>query len=228
MLNDSILKRLNAVERALNRKGVRGVVKEINPSMGAGGCVKVTFGDNQTSDWLEVKPLRSGSACLWWFPDVGEGVTVSDIDGGEVTPGSYTGSNPPPSRNPDEMVINFGDGGVVKHNRKTGVLDIKTNAKVNVTAPEINSTGSWNHYGPMIISETLEVQAELAVLSTSQLIGVASMSSGFVTGGASRSGAASIMNGTLKVNNGDVIVKGISSYSHTHLDFEGRPTKGPR
>lgn len=223
-MNNSILKRLNAVERALNRKGIRGLVHSIAPDMGVGGCVKVTYGDNQTSDWLPVKPVRSGSACLWWFPEAGEGVTVSDIDGGEVTPGSYTSSNQPPSRNPDEMIIQFGDGEFIKHNRKTGVLDINTLSKVNVTSPSINSTGDWLHTGPMIITDTLEVQAELAVLSTSQLVGLVTMPSAFMAGGAG--GGSGTMMGELNVN-GEVIVNGIRVGTHKHNDAEGRAVGNP-
>ncbi len=231
-MSDSLYKRVEALENALRRINVRGVVSEIAPSKGPSGCVKVAFGDNQISGWLPVKPMRSGDCSIWWFPDVGEGVTATNIDNGEVMPGSYTDAMPPATRNPDEMLFTFKDGGEIRHNRSSGELTIITTAKVNITtqeanitAPSINSFGDWSHNGPMVISETLEVQAELAVLSTSQMIGTVAMPAGFAAGGSG--GASSSMNGTLNISGGDVLVNGISSYSHTHTDAKGRKTSTP-
>lgn len=232
-MNDSLFRRVEALENALRRMNVRGTVSEIAPLMGPSGCVRMAFGDGQISGWLPVKPMKSGDCSIWWFPDVGEGVTATNIDNGEVIPGSYTDAMPPATRNTDEMLFKFKDGGEIRHNRSSGELTIITTAKVNITtqeanitAPSINSVGDWKHTGPMVISETLEVQAELAVLSTSQLVGAVAMPSGFSAGGSG--GASSSMNGTLKVSSGDVVVNGISTYSHTHVDAEGRETSTPK
>lgn len=249
-----MLSRLEAVERKLKKINIRGTVSEKNSSMGAGGCVRVLYGDNQLSDWLPVKPVRSGVASIWWFPDVGEGVTVTDIEVGEVLPGSYTSSMPPPTRDPDVIYIDFGDGGFVTHNRSNGEMVINTNSKVtintteanvnastinatadtiNATATSINSKGEWMHTGPMTISETLEVQAELAVLSTSQLVGMVMMPGGFVSGGLAVPGVPAgspgkgTMIGEIDVT-GEITINGVKVSSHKHpVKKEGVPTGGP-
>lgn len=143
MSPNSILLRLEALERKLEKINVRGVVSEINPEMGASGCVRVLFGDNQISDWLPVKPLRSGKASIWWFPEVGEGVTVTDIETGEVMPGSFTSTNPPPTRDPNVFYIKFGDGSFVSHDSNSGeyVADIKGKVIINSEAKDISFNG---------------------------------------------------------------------------------------
>ena len=56
-----IIKRVEKLEREIRTKNVRGVIDSIDPEMGSGGCVRVSYGDNQLSGWLPVKPTRSGS-----------------------------------------------------------------------------------------------------------------------------------------------------------------------
>ena len=119
-MKESILRRLEAVERRLNKLNIRGLVDEIDPNMGSGGCIRVKYGDNQLSDWLPVKPMRSGESSIWWFPSVGEGVTITDLETGEVLPGSFNSDNPPPSRDPDVLYIKFKDDGFVSYNQETG------------------------------------------------------------------------------------------------------------
>ena len=136
MSKSLILRRLEAVERKLNKLNVRGIVDEIDPEMGIGGCVRIRYGDNQLSDWLPVKPLRSGKSAIWWFPDVGEGVTITDLEIGEVLPGSFTTDCPPPTRDPDVLHIQFADGASIAHNRKENTLKIINIGDISAETPK--------------------------------------------------------------------------------------------
>lgn len=143
-MKGSILQRLNNIERRLSNLNVRGVVSEIDPNMGSGGCIRVLYGDKQLSGWLPVKPLRSGDSSIWWFPNVGEGVTITDLETGEVLPGSFNSDNPPPSRDPDVLYIKFKDDGFISYNQKTGnhLAEFKNNSVITIGGDStINTTG---------------------------------------------------------------------------------------
>ena len=148
-MKESILQRLEALERRLNKLNIRGVISEIDTNRGAGGCVRINYGDNQLSDWLPVKPLRSGGSSIWWFPDVGESVTVTDLETGEVLPGSFNSDNPPPSRDPDVLYIKFKDESFISHNRSDGNFAAEFKGKSVVT---IGSDSTLNVAGKTIIN----------------------------------------------------------------------------
>lgn len=131
-MNASILLRLEALERKLSKLNIRGLIHEIDPNLGSSGCVRVKYGDNQTSDWLPVKPLRSGKSSIWWFPEVGEGVTITDLETGEVLPGSFTSTNPPPSRDPDVLHIQLSKSEFITHNKSNGELNVNIEKKATL------------------------------------------------------------------------------------------------
>ena len=144
MSNALILQRLEAIERRLSYLNVRGIVSKIDPNMGAGGCIRVQYGDNQLSDWLPVKPLRSGESSIWLFPSVGESVTITDLETGEVLPGSFNSDNPPPTRDPDVLYIKFKDEGFISYNQATGnhQVEFKNNSVITVGGDcSINAKG---------------------------------------------------------------------------------------
>ncbi|MEL7401723.1 MAG: phage baseplate assembly protein V, partial [Pseudomonadota bacterium] len=92
---------------------------------------------------LPVKPIRSGKAIVWWFPEVGEAVTVispGDLRFGEVFPGSYYSERPAPSDDPDLFLVEFGDGSKVSHHRGTHKLELINMGDVEATI-EGNVTG---------------------------------------------------------------------------------------
>lgn len=251
-MNNSILERLERLERTLKKKDIRGVVYSVNPDMGVGGCARVKYGDNQVSGWLPVKPIRSGVATMWWFPDVGEGVTVTDIETGEVVCGSFTESHPPPTRDRDVMYIGFGDGGFISHNRATGALKIETvqtvdvitnnltatvksatiNAdEVEVVAPKITSTGEWTQNGAVIINGTVDISDAVNIKNTLSIALLTSMAGGFAMGSPMLSMSSNqpqgFMYGNLTVLNGEIDVMGVKVSKHIHNDIEGRPVGLP-
>lgn len=119
--------RVSELERKLEEMVVRGVISVSNPEQ---RWVIVSYGTQErpmTTGKLPIKPIRSGKAIVWWFPEVGEAVTVispGDLRLGEVYPGSYYDQRPSPSDDPDLFLIEFGDGSKVSHHRGTHQLTI--------------------------------------------------------------------------------------------------------
>ncbi len=143
-----ILQRINDLERAVSETVVRGKISEIDPNK---QLVRVAYGSAEKpmlTAWLPVKPLRSGKAIVWWFPEIGEGVTVispGNLLLGEVYPGSYHGEFPAPSNNPELFLVEFGDGSKVSHDRENGKLTVVNVGDVEITTQQnltINTTGN--------------------------------------------------------------------------------------
>ncbi len=123
--------------------------------------------------WLPVKPLRSGKAIVWWFPEVGEGVTVispGNLLLGEVHPGSYHAQTPAPSNNPDLFIIQFGDGSSVIHNREThelkvinvGDIDFSTPEKIKMSATKgFILTGDIDHQGDNVTTGNITATKDI-------------------------------------------------------------------
>ena len=137
-----ILDRIEALERAQAEMVVRGVISDADPQKGGCGMVKVAYGSaakKMKTGWLPVKPIRAGKAIVWWFPEVGEGVTVispGDLRMGEVFPGSFHAKRPAPSHDPNVFLVQFGDGSSVEHNREQHTLTIINVGDIDVTTPE--------------------------------------------------------------------------------------------
>ncbi|NAX31980.1 phage baseplate assembly protein V [Vibrio sp. V37_P2S8PM304] len=127
--------RVSELERKLEEVFVRGIIVESNSSE---RWVVVSYGDEDnpmTTGKLPVKPIRSGKAVVWWFPEEGEAVTVispGDLRFGEVFPGSYYSERPAPSDDPELFLVEFGDGSKVSHHRGTQQMDIDNVGLINV------------------------------------------------------------------------------------------------
>lgn len=138
----STSERLERLERMLEQFYVRGTIEEVDCDK----CrVRVRYGPDSVSDWIEWKPQRSGLVTIWSPPQVGEGCTVispGDINLGEVFLGSYHNKMPTPSTNPDETVIVWPDGTQIVYDMKqhkltvnvAGEVDVKVNNDVRVKA----------------------------------------------------------------------------------------------
>lgn len=136
----SILDRLEALERKIEQMVVRGKVEAVNAKTQK---ITVRYGEDSVTDWIEWKPVRSGTVTIWSPPQVGEGVTVisdGDINQGEAFLGSYHNSMPTPSTDPDATVMKFPDGTVFTYNMKTHKLTLEVagntvlDVKGNITA----------------------------------------------------------------------------------------------
>uniref|UniRef100_UPI0004A2C7F6 phage baseplate assembly protein V n=1 Tax=Vibrio parahaemolyticus TaxID=670 RepID=UPI0004A2C7F6 len=135
--------RVSELERKLEEVFVRGIIEESNS---VERWVVVSYGTEESpmkTGKLPVKPIRSGKAIVWWFPEVGEAVTVispGDLRFGEVFPGSYYSERPAPSDDPDLFLVEFGDGSKVSHHRGTHKLELINMGDVDATI-EGNVTG---------------------------------------------------------------------------------------
>lgn len=135
--------RVSELERKLEEVFIRGVILESNSIE---RWVVVSYGTEESpmqTGKLPVKPIRSGKAIVWWFPEVGEAVTVispGDLRFGEVFPGSYYSERPAPSDDPDLFLVEFGDGSKVSHHRGTHKLELINMGDVEATI-EGNVTG---------------------------------------------------------------------------------------
>ncbi|MFA0266835.1 phage baseplate assembly protein V [Vibrio cyclitrophicus] len=128
--------RVSELERKLEEVFVRGIIEESNP---VERWVVVSYGTEESpmkTGKLPVKPIRSGEAIVWWFPEVGEAVTVispGDLRFGEVFPGSYYSERPAPSDDPDLFLVEFGDGSKISHHRGTHKLVLINMGDVTAT-----------------------------------------------------------------------------------------------
>ncbi len=128
--------RVSELERKLEEVFIRGVILESNSIE---RWVVVSYGTEESpmqTGKLPVKPIRSGKAIVWWFPEVGEAVTVispGDLRFGEVFPGSYYSERPAPSDDPDLFLVEFGDGSKVSHHRGTHKLELINMGDVEAT-----------------------------------------------------------------------------------------------
>ncbi|MGL5483090.1 MAG: phage baseplate assembly protein V [Aeromonas veronii] len=136
----SILDRIEALEHAIEQMNTRGTIEEVDCSTRR---VRVRYGPDSVSDWVEWKPMRSGLVTIWSPPQVGEGVTLlnnGDINQSEALLGSYHSSMPAPSDDPEETVIEWPDGTVIRYHMGTHKLtldvsgDVEAIIKGNVNA----------------------------------------------------------------------------------------------
>lgn len=157
-----VLQRLEELERRMGQMVVRGKISAVDP---ASGRVKVEYGPNMATGWLEWKPIRTGKAMIWWAPEVGEGATViseGDLSLGEVLPGSYHKDFSAPSMDPDLFLIQYGDGGSTSYDRKAHMhrLDLPAGGRAEVVAPggvQITAEGGAKIIGDTEIVGTLLV-----------------------------------------------------------------------
>ncbi|PMN73157.1 phage baseplate assembly protein V [Enterovibrio norvegicus] len=132
----AIYQRLEELERRLAQMVIRGKIHAVDPVKHVARVAYGPRGQQQLTGWLHWKPSRTGKAIVWWCPEIGEGVTVisdGDVSLGEILPGSYHGEFPAPSQDPDEFLIQFGDGSKVSHHRGTHKLDVVNVGDVNIT-----------------------------------------------------------------------------------------------
>lgn len=87
------------------------------------GLYRVTDGEGWESNWLPLKVQKAGGDVFYAPLDIGEQVKVECPGGdpaqGEITGSFYSDNSPPPSQNPDKMIMNFKNGTKIEHDRST-------------------------------------------------------------------------------------------------------------
>lgn len=101
---------------------------------------RVEFPDknNLVSDWLPVLVLNTLKSKDEVYLDVGEHVYClmqgNGLETGVVVGAIYDAKNLPVVADKDIRAVTFEDGSVIKHNRKSGDLDISCTGNINIHA----------------------------------------------------------------------------------------------
>lgn len=116
------------------RLGVVTEVKHDRPSY-----VRVETGD-LTTNWIPFLTHRAGNVKTWSPPSVGEQVILispaGDLVSAIAMSGLYSDNLPEPSSSPNEHVISYPDGAVVKYDHGSGAMSIEGIKTLTVNASE--------------------------------------------------------------------------------------------
>lgn len=174
--------------------------------------VQVRCADTVTAplvtDWLPVLVSRACGDCQYDLPDVGDAVLCLFLPHGREAGfvlGSFYSGGVPPVADGDRWHRAFRDGTTLEYDRKAHKLSADVKGDVDVTA-----TGSVTGR----ISGSLTAEAEGAV-SIGSAARIALTAPAMSLGGDGGSTEAD-MQGTFRLQDGDIIVEGVSFLHHTH------------
>ncbi len=165
------------------------------------------------SDWLPVMvPCASGD-CQYDLPDVGDHVLCLFLphgrEAGFVLGSFYPGSRPP-VEDGDKWHRTFKDGTVLEYDRKSHKLTANVQGDVDIT-----SSGGLKAE----VAGAVEVQGAQ---------GIALKASTMQLGGPGGMGTEASMQGTFRLQDGDIFVGGVSFRNHVHDCPHGGTTGGPK
>ena len=102
---------------------------------------KVTLDDGVETDWMPWLAQRAMGVVSWSPLAVGEQVVVlapsGDLAQGVVIPALYQQAAPPPSNDPNKVIINFSQALGIEADLVTGELTVKT-SKITLETPEVS------------------------------------------------------------------------------------------
>lgn len=163
---------MNASEltRKMDNLNSIGTVIAVDASTGK---IRMQIGDNQT-DWIYAPTLAAGAVKVWRLPSIGEQFAVL-AQGGELCNAVpvislFSEENPPPSQNPDEVVVNIADYQLVI-NMASGEGSFKLK-KLTFDIEETIFTGTV--HAAKNISSAMDVLAQETSLKTHIHTGVTS------------------------------------------------------
>ena len=171
--------------------------------------VQVRCADTVTAplvtDWLPVLVSRACGDCQYDLPDVGDAVLCLFLphgrEAGFVLGSLYSGSTPPVTDG-DKWHRAFRDGTTLEYDRKAHKLTADVKGDVDVTA-----TGSV----------TGRIKGAVSISSAAQIALTAPAMSLGGDGGSTEAD----MRGTFRLQDGDIIVEGISFLKHVHPCHDG-------
>lgn len=166
--------------------------------------------ENMETDWLPMLTAAAGGNRFYSLPDEGEQVVcLLDARGenGVVLGATYNAADKPPAASKDVWMRRFKNGTVIKHDRKSGNIDIQTQGTVTINAPNTIITGNTTVMG------LLTYQGGMS--------------------GSGGAGAAAVIDGAIQAtgvisSDSDVTANGISLTGHTHTGDSGGDTSPPK
>lgn len=196
--------------------------------------VQVRCADTVTAplvtDWLPVLVPRASGDCQYDLPDVGDRVLCLFLphgrEAGFVLGSLYSGSVPPVTDG-EKWHRAFRDGTVLEYDRAAHKLTATVKGDVNLTA-DGNLTANVKGNVTVTADGALEADAKGAV-SISSAAQLSLTAPAMNLGGSGDGGATSAaMRGTFRLQDGDIIVEGISFLKHVHSCPHGGTTGAPQ
>jgi phage baseplate assembly protein V len=177
---------------------------------------------------LQWATLRAGPDADWWAPEPGEQVVIfapyGDPAQAIIMFSLYQDLYAAPSTNTNVRQTNYADGTVVKHDRAAKAYSVSVPAGGSITL-QVGSTSlvlvdgkatltaqQFEHVGDQA---TFDGAATVTKLLT-WLSGVA--------GNKGSSGGTNAIQGGVNVTGGDVVVDGIGTKAHHHIEHDGPST----
>lgn len=164
-----------------------------------------TVTDPLVTDWLPVLVSRACGDCQYDLPDVGDAVLCLFLPHGREAGfvlGSFYSGGVPPVADGDKWHRTFRDGTTLEYDRKAHKLTADVKGDVDVTA-----TGSV----------TGRIKGAVSISSAAQIALTAPAMSLGGDGGSTEAD----MRGTFRLQDGDIIVEGISFLKHVHPCHDG-------
>lgn len=184
-----------------------GVVAAVDD---AAHCVRVSLPalEGMQTDWLPVVSLGAGGNRFYALPDIGEqAVCLLDArgEGGVCLGVVYNAVDTAPASSRDIWMKRFRNGTVISHDRRNGQVTVETEgevrikaAKVRIDAPETETTGNLTVEGSLTYMQGM---------------------TGYGTGG-----DTAVIQGNVRIENGDLTADGIGFKKHTHAGDSGGTT----
>ncbi len=173
--------------------------------------VQVRCADTVTAplvtDWLPVLVSRACGDCQYDLPDVGDAVLCLFLPHGREAGfvlGSFYSGGVPPVADGDRWRRTFRDGTTLEYDRKAHTLRADVRGDVDVTA-----TGSVT--GRISGTLTAEAKGAVSISGAALALNAPTMSLGG-DGGSTKAA----MRGTFRLQDGDLIVEGVSFLHHRH------------
>ena len=181
----------------------------------ASALVRVSLGDGLITDWLPWLTHRAGPDRTWHAPEPGEQVVVlspsGELDQGVVLPALYQDAHPEPANSADVHRTVYADGSVVEYDRAAHRLTVNVGSGSVV----VNCATATVHASDSVTLDTPETQCT----------GNLTVAKALAVNNADGVAYPSTINGTLRVQGGDVLADEISLKHHKHPENDaGGPT----
>lgn len=124
---------LSEQQRRLHNIATIGTVFDVNPD---DQTMRLNVGDNQT-DYLPIPALAAGKVSVWRCPSVGEQFLLvspsGDLANAIPVLSLYSGNNPSPSSDPNEIRVRFNDSDFLSIKTQESQMTLKiTNALFDI------------------------------------------------------------------------------------------------